>query len=78
MAFEKTYDESKPVTEPACIHLRSKAMCVTGELKVVDHPDEAGSEHCWCNMTQHIIGPDQEDVDRPNCTPGRECYRETY
>ena len=78
MAFEKYYDENLPVDEPACIHLRSKAMIVTGSLKHVDHPDEEGAQYCWCNLTQHILGPDNKDVDRPECIAGRNCFRETY
>lgn len=78
MPFEKYYDEAPPVTEPACIHLRSKAIYVTGDLRNPDHPDEAGSQYCWCNMTQHILGPDQSAVNRRACTPGRGCYRETH
>ena len=78
MPFEKYYDQSEPVTEPACIHLRSKAMYVTGDLRNPEHPDEAGSQYCWCNLTQHIFGPDKEEVDRPTCTPGRGCFRATH
>jgi len=77
MAFEKHYDVPPRVTEPPCIHLRSKAMYVTGNPDP-DHPDEAGSKYCWCNLTQHVIGPDNGDVDRPKCIPGRDCYRATY
>jgi hypothetical protein len=78
MAFQKIYDQSLPITTPPCIHLRSKAMYVSGQHRVPEHPDEAGSQHCWCNITQHVRGPDLETVDRPSCIPGRECYRETY
>lgn len=78
MAFEKHYDQQLPVTTPPCIHMRSKAMYVTGSIDAPDHPDEEGSHYCWCNRTQHVIGPDQNDVDRPLCIPGRECYQETY
>lgn len=78
MPFEKYYDDAGPVTEPACIHLRSKAMYVTGDLKNPDHPDEAGAHYCWCNRTQHVLGPDQAYVNRRACTPGRPCFQETY
>jgi hypothetical protein len=78
MPFEKYYDVQQPVTEPACIHLRSKAMYVTGDLRNPDHPDEVGSQYCWCNMTQHVIGPDQQEVGRPLCISGRQCFRDTY
>ena len=78
MVFQKYYDETRPTQETGCIHLRSKAMYVTGEIKNPEHPDEVGSQDCWCNMTQHVKGPDQADVDRCACTPGRECYRDSY
>lgn len=78
MPFEKYYDEKRPVREAACIHLRSKAMYVLGEIKNPDHPDEASGQYCWCNMTQHVIGPDQLHVDRHTCINGRGCYRETH
>ena len=78
MPFEKYYDEKLPVRGLACIHLRSKSMYVFGELKNPDHPDEAGAQNCWCNMTQHVIGPDQQNVDRHGCIAGRGCFRETY
>ena len=78
MAFEKYYDETKPVSGPACIHFRSKSMCVTGDLFDDSRADEAGNQNCWCNITQHVIGPDSQDVDRPNCSPGRDCYRDSH
>lgn len=77
MPFEKYHDEQLPVTQPACIHLRSKAMYVTGSLRDYDHPDEAGSQYCWCNMTQHVLGPDEASVDRRSCITGRGCYSDT-
>lgn len=78
MAFEKYYDATQPVTEPPCIYLRSKAMFMTGEMNNPAHPDEAGSHYCWCNLTQHVFGPDAEFVDRPDCVEGRPCFRKTY
>ena len=78
MPFEKNYDVPEPVTHAPCIHLRSKAIYVTGELRNPNHPDEEGSQYAWCNITQHILGPDQNDVDCRVCRPGRGCYRETH
>ena len=78
MAFKKYYDQIKPVTQPACIHLRSKAMYVTGQLRDPNHPDEAGSQNCWCNVTQHVLGPDKLFVNRSDCILGRVCFRETH
>ncbi|MCH2610177.1 MAG: hypothetical protein MK006_03815 [Pirellulales bacterium] len=75
MAFEKNYEVPGLTDKPACIHLRSKAMYVTGSLYKPDHPDEEGAQYCWCNVTQHIVGPDQEDVNRCDCTSNRGCYK---
>jgi hypothetical protein len=77
MPTEKPQDELDVATAPPCIHLRSKAMYVTGQTEPTD-PDESGSDHCWCNQTQHVIGPDRQSVDRRDCTPLRECYRASY
>ncbi len=74
MAFEKSFDEPVELNTPACIHLRSKAMYVSG-VTDTPHPDEAGSNYCWCNQTQHVIGPDQDDVARAQCVKGRRCYK---
>lgn len=78
MAFQKSYDVSEPVREPACIHLRSKAMYVTGNIRNAEHPHEIGSHSCWCNMTQHVIGPDQQAVSPRECRDGRTCYRDSH
>ena len=78
MPLEKYYDETRPATATACIFLRSKAMYVTGDVRNPDHPDEAGSQYCWCNRTQHVLGPDQQHVNRHECVPGRGCFQETY
>ena len=78
MPFEHYYDEKRPVRGLVCIHLRSKSMYVTGEIKNPDHPEEAGAQYCWCNLTQHVIGPDQQTVDRHACIDGRGCFKETY
>lgn len=78
MAFEKHYDLPQAVTHGPCIHLRSKAIYVTGDHRNPNHPDEAGSQYCWCNRTQHVIGPDQSHVSFAQCDPARECYKQTY
>ena len=81
MSFVKSYDELGPSRRhPICIHLRSKGMFVTGEIKNLDDPDEAGasSQHVWCNLTQNVQGPDRGDCHGYRCIPGRECYRDSY
>ena len=74
MAFEKKYDTPEVFSNPACVHLRNKAMCVTGQMESAVPKDEEGSQYCWCNITQHILGPDQQDVNRRDCTCDRGCY----
>jgi hypothetical protein len=80
MAYQRSYDdELKVVNQPACVFLRSKGMYVTGDVNP-SHFDEADShlQSCWCNLTQHVIGPDRLDVHRSRCIPGRECFRDSY
>lgn len=78
MPFTKYYDHEPPASGPACIHLRSKSMFVSGEIKNPEHPSESGANPCWCNVTQHVLGPDQTFVGRSECTSGRMCFRETW
>jgi hypothetical protein len=78
MGFVKHYNLPEPINTPPCIHLRSKSVYVTGQLRDPNHPDEAGSQYCWCNVTQHILGPDEKSVDRRECTPERPCFRDAY
>lgn len=68
------HDDLHVLNQPACRHLRSKGMYVTGRLNPsVDDP-EVGDGYCWCNKTQHMIGPDDGLVDRASCAGGRTCY----
>lgn len=77
--FQKTYDALPVVTTPPCVHLRNKAMYVRGVVGDAENfPDETGAGYCWCNKTQHFVGPDQQHVTRHQCIPGRDCYRETH
>ena len=69
------YELPQVETTPACVHYRSKAMYVNGH---VDHPaSEEDSGYCWCNLTQHTIGPDDKNVIRLDCTARRQCFQET-
>ena len=42
MSYQRSYDELDVVDKPGCVHLRSKAMYVTGKLEPADQ-DEDGS-----------------------------------
>ena len=78
MPYQRNYDELPQVEAPACIHLRSKAMYVAGTIGQTEHPADPGSGACWCNQTQHFVGPDEKYVNRQECVHGRDCYRTTY
>jgi hypothetical protein len=75
MAYQRTFDMPEPVSQPPCIHLRSKAIYVTGNP---DPPDvnETGSHRysCWCNRTLRTTGPDELPVVRAECIDGRQCF----
>ena len=77
MAYQKERDMPDPVTETPCVFLRSKAIYVTGEFTPNHDDEEGGNDYCWCNMTQHVLGPDGKDVNQRQCIPGRECFRRT-
>lgn len=77
MPFQKVYDADQPITQPACALLRSKAMLVAGTRLAQDQGEDTGSRYCWCNLTQHTMGPDDQLAGRRACVPGRDCYRET-
>lgn len=69
----ESQSQSTPSAElPACRHLLSKGMFVSG---MVD-PAEIGmgDGHCWCNKTQNALGPDDGLVARLKCVLGRRCY----
>lgn len=78
MSYQANHDELPQVAAPACIYLRSKSMYVAGQIGQTDHPADPGSGSCWCNQTQHFVGPDQKYVNRGECVEGRDCFRATY
>jgi len=73
---------SKPVnpapkkSEPACIHLLSKGMFVTGKRNPKEE-DVHGMDdgYCWCGKTQGIAGPDDKFASRDACDKQRSCYQ---
>jgi hypothetical protein len=75
MAHERTFGQPQRISDPPCLHLRSKAIYVTGDPDPAD-PTEIGSHryNCWCNKTQRVVGPDDALVDRFACIDGRGCF----
>jgi hypothetical protein len=74
MAYERSFDEPNGPLPVVCRHLRSKAIYVSGQMEPPAEIEKLGSGHCWCNWTQHILGPDDQLVDRGGCNSGRTCY----
>ena len=69
---KQTAQDAALAAGPTCMHLRSKGMYVTGQR---DLDGAIGDGHCWCNKTQHVIGPDDGLVARLSCNNGRACYQ---
>ena len=65
-----------PLRQPACQHLLSKGMYVTGTLDPEVDSGLMGDGYCWCAKTQRQFGPDNGFVDRVTCVAGRSCYLE--
>ena len=79
MPYIREHEGLPVVTTPPCIHLRNKAMYLRDAIGHPENfPEETNAPQCWCNQTQNHLGPDSQYVNRQECIPGRECYRETY
>ncbi len=76
MGYQRSFDDNDGILQPPCINLRSKAIYVTGNPDP-QTPEEKGSTrfNCWCNKTQHTLGPDQGLVERAACVDGRGCFQ---
>ena len=77
MPFRRSTEEALPAG-PACMHLRSKGMYMTGKTTPTREVDGVGDGYCWCNHTQKQLGPDHEEVDRIHCVAGRECFETVF
>lgn len=72
-------EETAPIlASPFCRELRSKNYFMLDRLPVdaTDYLDE--SNHCWCENTQMVFGPDGGIADPEHCVPGRSCYRSAF
>lgn len=76
MGYQRSFDQKATDSPPPCINLRSKAIYVTGNPDPQSSEEEGSTRfNCWCNKTQHVLGPDEELVDRCECVNGRTCYQ---
>ena len=75
MSYQRSFSEPKVVLPPPCMYLRSKAIYVTGNPDPQSESEEGSTRfNCWCNKTQHVMGPDNVLVDRTACVDGRACF----
>jgi hypothetical protein len=62
-----------------CKHLRTKKMYIDatpGEALADNEGGEASTCHYWCNRTQTVAGPDDQQVHKTTCNPARSCFEE--
>ncbi len=75
MSYQRKFEGQPTSLLPVCMNLRSKAIYVTGNPDPQCKAEEGSTRfNCWCNKSQHVMGPDNQLVDRNACTEGRECF----
>ena len=68
-----------PDQAPICKFLRTKMMYVAtdpAEAFADKEGTEASPTHYWCNLTQTVVGPDDQAVHLHVCDPSRRCFKE--
>jgi hypothetical protein len=63
-----------PILTMFCGALRSKKFFMRDTLATDASDYLDASNHCWCRLTQQVVGPDGERVHPARCKPGRSCY----
>jgi hypothetical protein len=70
---------TSPVPQSAfCGALRSKKFFMIDALPTDASDYLDASNHCWCRMTQQVIGPDGGSVHPESCVAGRDCYTSAF
>lgn len=60
-----------------CRHLRTKKMFTIDrpdEAFAEKTPEEASPSHYWCNLTQSVVGADDQPAHPNSCSSGRSCF----
>jgi hypothetical protein len=71
--------ENQPVPEsPFCSALRSKKFFLVDAMPTEAEHYLDASNHCWCRLTQQVIGPDGGGVHPEQCVAGRSCYSSAF
>lgn len=72
---ERPGAEPAPTLEsPFCGELRSKQFYMHNGLATEASHYLDATGHCWCSVTQQVVGPDGGSVDPGRCVPGRGCF----
>ena len=61
-----------------CSSLRSKKFFMMDVLPTEASQYLDASNHCWCRVTQQVIGPDGGTVHPDTCVAGRDCYSSAF
>ena len=79
--LSKHSDELMPAETPQspfCASLRSKKFFMRDVLPTEASDYLDASNHCWCRMTQQVIGPDGGVVNPDACVNGRACFSSAF
>lgn len=75
MSIENLQPATKSqASQSPCRHLRSKGQFITGCVDPAAETGEVGDGNCWCNLTSHVLGPDDNFAERDSCIAGRSCF----
>ena len=84
MANETVHHEDHDATSATipesafCSSLRSKKFFMIDALPTDASQYLDASNHCWCRLTQQVIGPDGASVNPDSCVAGRDCYTSAF
>jgi len=59
---------------PFCAHLGSKKLMLAQRPPMIDTDVLDASNHCWCETTHQIVGPDGSAAHPEDCRKGRPCF----
>lgn len=63
-----------PRVSPFCIRLGSKKLMLAERPPLADGDVLDASQHCWCERTYQVIGPDAGSAHPADCRKGRPCF----
>jgi hypothetical protein len=76
--LENESEETVVAQSAFCNSLRSKKFFMLDTLPTDASQFLDASNHCWCRLTQQVIGPDGGTVHPESCVAGRSCYSSAF